>query len=585
MNITSVVVENIKGFSHFELNDQSILPNRPNILVAPNGFGKTSLATAFLYLKRGNISLKQEDCYLEDLTMEPCVKLSLSTGNTYVADKNKNEISSCFDVHVVNNQLIPNAKAKHFGNVTTAKATLDISPTIVFRKIPKFVRFEYDYSEVKRHFGTANKVLPNISSLYKNFVFIQQIEESIVNPGFFKLKDYKNAAERAVNTINSWSSYTTIIIKQKIREENIFSEFPSEFLNLVEVIKKLLQYENIVDAYLASWQYVVVKIKMGESSFKKALNYTEYLKQKSQINETIRSLNPVQDRFDIKTSEKNSQLVIEWPKAHQISNGQRDIMVFVSKLIECEYQSKNNCILVIDEFFDYLDDANLVAFQYYISNLIDRYKKQKRLIFPILLTHLDPHFLNHFCFNDSRLNVCYLKKTNAIISKVMEKFVQNREDSLVKDVLDKYFFHYHPDYQKPELNYYDSFEKLGLNLDWSKPSVFRKKTDRQLRTYLLEDSKTYDPLAVCFSIRVRIEEIVYSKIEKEDVKQDFINMHGTTEKLLYAQKNGISFPETYFLLGIIYNHPLHEGNVSMSRQLGMKFENLVIKNMIMKLWE
>ncbi|CAI9429551.1 hypothetical protein MSHRCOH1_05005 [Candidatus Ornithobacterium hominis] len=125
-----------------------------------------------------------------------------------------------------------------------------------------------------------------------------------------------------------------------------------------------------------------------------------------------------------------------------ISSGQRDIMVFIAKLIECEYQAERNCILVIDEFFDYLDDANVVAFQYYISTLIDSFKKSKRIIFPILLTHLDPNYLKHFCFNDSRLNVVYLKQINAQVSDKMAKLVANRENILIKNILDKHYFHF-----------------------------------------------------------------------------------------------------------------------------------------------
>ena len=39
MVITEIFIENIKGLQHFELK-QPIFPNRPNILVAPNGLGK-----------------------------------------------------------------------------------------------------------------------------------------------------------------------------------------------------------------------------------------------------------------------------------------------------------------------------------------------------------------------------------------------------------------------------------------------------------------------------------------------------------------------------------------------------------------
>ena len=57
MVITELHIENIKGLQNFELK-QSIQPNRPNILVAPNGFGKTSLAIAFKSLKNSKFLMK-----------------------------------------------------------------------------------------------------------------------------------------------------------------------------------------------------------------------------------------------------------------------------------------------------------------------------------------------------------------------------------------------------------------------------------------------------------------------------------------------------------------------------------------------
>lgn len=54
MVINEIHIENIKGLQCFDLK-QPIQPNRPNILVAPNGFGKTSLAIAFNSLKSNHL--------------------------------------------------------------------------------------------------------------------------------------------------------------------------------------------------------------------------------------------------------------------------------------------------------------------------------------------------------------------------------------------------------------------------------------------------------------------------------------------------------------------------------------------------
>ena len=252
--------------------------------------------------------------------------------------------------------------------------------------------------------------------------------------------------------------------------------------------------------------------------------------------------------------------------------------------MECRYKESKACILVIDEFFDYLDDANLVAFQYYVSTLIDYYKKNKRIIFPILLTHIDPNYLKHFCFNDKRLNVCYLKDCKGRISDKMSKLIGTREEPTIKNEIDTYFLHYHPDLARIDIT--EKFARLSLNTDWGKPEIFKKKIDRELRRYLLEPNKIYDPLAVCVSIRIKIEENIYNRISQEAIKERFLTIHGTTEKLNYAQRLGVVVPETYYLLGIIYNHPLHLADDNdISKQLSMKLENYTIKKMISHLWE
>lgn len=60
MYIKSITIDNVRGFEHWTL-EQAILPNRPNILVAPNGFGKSSIATAFASLSRNKIEVKKDN--------------------------------------------------------------------------------------------------------------------------------------------------------------------------------------------------------------------------------------------------------------------------------------------------------------------------------------------------------------------------------------------------------------------------------------------------------------------------------------------------------------------------------------------
>ena len=99
---------------------------------------------------------------------------------------------------------------------------------------------------------------------------------------------------------------------------------------------------------------------------------------------------------------------------------------------------------------------------------------------------------------------------------------------------------------------------------------------------MIEKVSTY---SVHYTVRRRVEELVYLKLQEEH-RISFLSTHGTNEKLHEAQNHGISIPETYFLLGIVYNHPLHiAGDEDLSKPLGMKLDNPSIKNMINKLWK
>lgn len=141
MVINRIEINNIKGIEHLVIN-QNIQPNRPNILVAPNGFGKSSFALAFKTLVANKIVLKPEE-EPNPINGEPSVILSLSTGQTISANKDSNTIRDLFTIHVVTNPLLPTAKAQRFGKIVTAKASMNIEPTVVIKTIPGAIRFEY----------------------------------------------------------------------------------------------------------------------------------------------------------------------------------------------------------------------------------------------------------------------------------------------------------------------------------------------------------------------------------------------------------------------------------------------------------
>lgn len=99
MNITAIEIKNVKGIGQKSFA-VDIKPNKPNLLVAPNGFGKSSIATAFSSMNSKRMTLDGENCHREDESNAPELAITVSSGRL-VADTTKNEIRKAFDTHLL----------------------------------------------------------------------------------------------------------------------------------------------------------------------------------------------------------------------------------------------------------------------------------------------------------------------------------------------------------------------------------------------------------------------------------------------------------------------------------------------------
>src|SRR5690606_771021 len=176
MNISQIEITNVKGIGnksfHLDLH-----PNKPNILVAPNGFGKSSFALAFDRLKRDKIELGDKEYYNKDTANRPELKITLSNNTVLVADDNQNTINDMFDVVVIKNQTEPKSVVQTIpGRPAFAKTTLDIVKTTLIQTIPPKVEFVYNSATLKSNFGTnGNRILTNISSIFNSGRFFYTV--------------------------------------------------------------------------------------------------------------------------------------------------------------------------------------------------------------------------------------------------------------------------------------------------------------------------------------------------------------------------------------------------------------------------
>ena len=575
--IKKIEVTNIKGVGDGTSNglyEFDFPKNRPSILVAPNGFGKSSLATAFKSLKNKRIELHKDDFHQGRDDLCPRIEISYTDdGGSMVvvsADNVSNEISSTFDCFVINNQVFAKPKKNRIGGHEIASASLEIPPIVLSSSIPEKTAFNYSVSNHKARFGKNGKVLPNIQAVYKNGRFITELSKNLIYLD-------RSSGQRVQEKINS---FTQRLNGQSGSRENLLDWLDQNELLFLEGINNIskiagvcssfdLGFTNSAENYLAAIQ-LASDFNENSDLFKRAVKRTIYDFEKSAYERLFNDFNSSWKNF--RPKEKDGKLVVEMPKVHQVSNGQRDVMCFIALLKKAEIKlAKKRSILIIDEVFDYLDDANLIAAQYYITQLVAKFKDDGKMFYPIILTHLDPSFFRNYTF--SKQKVFYLERRDAKINPHLKKLLVDRNDAAIKNYVSKYHLHYEPE----PINIRPEFESLGLKPTWGDSSIFDQYVFSEFKKYAADDS-VYDPFAVCCALRKKVEKYAYDRLSSDDSKAEFLTTHKTTNKLKFAESKGVVVPESFYLLGIIYNDGMHWKNNESA--IAGKLENMIIKKMV-----
>lgn len=572
--IRIIEIENIKGIDH-KILELGIYPNKPSLLVAPNGFGKSSLATAFNSMNNRRIILAEDDLHAENVANLPRIAIEYVQENGTVvnleATNDSNTISSHFDYFVINNLTKPKGIGSRFGNAT---ARLEIKDVVLVEKIPANTQFRYSFRNSQANFGKCGKVLPNANCVLNNLVLVEKLSENYqalqrangdrIQQRLNQIIDSINAQDESAtsNVLNIWVSQNYLNDLKQLDYLNTIGSLINEFD---------IGYNCETKSYLAAIQ-IISLYNNDHNNFKAACTFSNYRLDKERFDETLSTFNCTWR--NISTSQTGGKLVVKFPQAIHISNGQRDILTFISLLFRAKRHLKKGAnILIIDEVFDYLDDANLTAAQYYITQFIKDYRLVGKRIYPLILTHLNPNYFKNFTFSNQK--VYYLNKSNIQVAQGIINLLNNRDHLTIKEEVSKYLLHYDPGI----INKRNEFRALNIPELWGENNNFLNHLNNEVQNYLSD--RPYDPFAVCGGLRIRIEETAYNKLQSPDARTAFLETHKTRSKLEKAEEMGITSPESHYLLGIIYNEGMHwklnQDNVS---PIAAKLENLTIKKLI-----
>ncbi|MDX6766875.1 MAG: hypothetical protein SFU85_08795 [Candidatus Methylacidiphilales bacterium] len=578
--IRSIQIVNIRGIEDrtFTFEQPEMHPNKVHLLIAPNGFGKSSIATAFANLNSRRLSVKEKDCFRHDETRLPRLVVTVrdeSGDVSHTADQTRNEIARVFDTFVIRGPR----KIKAFQRPTESGYQVPVAEFVIdpieLCKIPEKAVIPYKYREAAANLGGAGKAAPNITVDLERSAVVRALLQS------------KFGAKQLGQRLQS--KYNALLQKLKAlsgKEEAVLQQITDQLLTDAADIAELrslcdlfLRFNSDAHALVATVQLIEIA-RADLNLAKKAERWLAYQEKYHRVKSFIDSCTPNPRWIKTEVKQTGQTLVISLPKPDTMSNGQRDFLCFLSQLIEFEFMSeKGKSILLIDEIFDYLDYANVVACQYFLKKFIDSHSESGAQVYPLILTHLDPSVFNSFIFSKRLQKNHYLDRLPQIVTNGgLSKIIKLRDADAE---LESIFANFHAHHALSDCDHKDLFERKGLKTNWGCSKTFREYCRKQIQNYFDTNEVEVDYLAVCIGLRVYIEKKACDQLTPSK-QEEFTRVKRTVDKLEFAEQYGAAVPELHYLLAGLYNSALHtnDGSEDILTPVVTKLQNSCIREMI-----
>ena len=416
MTISRIHIENIRGFENVTLS-VNIRPNCANILVAPNGFGKSSISTAFNCAKGQSLSVDPKDKHKKNEAATAILRID-HDGTTLSASPTKNEISDAFNIYVIKSNIEPKAKLPKINGFTIAQPYLEIPP-LDFGPVSTKEKLKFEIDKYKALLSNNGKLVPNFSTRCDNEDLKIELLNEMSSIDKLKQKRTMDLLTEIVEKANNSTGTKTSISEQIKPQYEIKIDEIAHFKTILNIVMKYCNDGTWLEAVIIC--YILMDLNASDrSNLKKWLQYPTYSQRLKSLKDFIADINSAWVSAEIK--ETKGRVLVRFPDAASLSNGQRDLLYFTCSLLKSRTAvASKPSILLIDEVFDYLDDANIVVAQYFISKLIDSYRKDGKRIYVCLLTHLDPIFFKGYALR--RQQTIYLDGTSQYISETMRKMI------------------------------------------------------------------------------------------------------------------------------------------------------------------
>lgn len=576
--ITGIDINCVKGIDSLHI-DCEFFPNKPNFLVAPNGSGKSSLATAFASLNRNRLKLDKNNYRRGTDGSAASLTITLDDGESYSADSEHNDIFRFADVHVINSGLYAHATKVKFPGGSGVAANIKVPDQILWKQVPQNSSIDYSVSKLRKRYPA--ELRPMVFNLQDELGDMQFLNKLVELPS-------KSMEDNSISAnINTWfkalklSDETSKASKALLRAER-------KLLNVGAINKA---FDMLKDYYPSATraELILNAIEMCRlrheqaSNIKKHLRWLEYKNERARVDKFISALDTTGQ--NLKLVNKRGSVLLQLPDRSQISNGELDILNFAIQLIQVQKKSTSkNSVLIIDEVFDYLDDANLLVAQFYLSKMMQQYKEADRSIYIVLLTHMDPYLMASYRFKVKHVSF-FAKESHGTVTECMTKLIRDRvrckraQEDIYNDISARYL-HYSP-YILANSKTEAYLQEKGFPSSVTSVAAFATRCREELDSYL--GGGKYDILMSCCALRRLIEKSAFDLLNSADQQKHFLETEGTIAKLDYASECGADIPEIHLLLSGVYNTSMHLKATKSDMEIqaiGRKMDNLVIRSMI-----
>ena len=570
--IKSINLKNFRGIDNLKISFECFIPGKIQLAVGYNGCGKTTITNAFENFQTNKFVFDKNDCFQKDITKEPSMTIEYrEDGHDYSlkCDKNQNQISDFLKVVTVSTKYIPKASNRRINGHNFALPSF--KPIYFEIKRLSDVTVKYKYSDIKYKLPNSSKCFPNLADFFKDINFVRYYIEYIMQKiGQKRLGNLIN------QTLNELESIGTQYNKSQIIQN----------LKNFELIKMLLDsetFQSILSAFpintLSENERIlaVIELFIANIDSKEIKARRDYLENSYEINACENLLKMINSTGRPIYRHEKDKLIVNVNDVSTISNGERDLIILVGRIFEEKYSNySKRKLFVMDGIFDYLDGANLAAFQYLLTK---EFKETFKNDYFLLFTHLDPFYFKNFAMSDS-IKISYFEKkginyTHNFLDNVNRRTSLGMDD---KNYLDKYFFHFHPDKSdiaetpnnKTAVQTFFGYYKTNKD--------FYKELATEIQNY--KNDTNYDIVKLCLALRIACEIEMYNCLNTSE-KTIFLNEHG---KKKYDYIESIStIPTHVTILRPIYNDIMHVTNENKEGKIKfpvMFLNNLFIKNVI-----